>query len=83
MSGQTFSAEYLLGIGEGRALWRVFEQQGIADLETAREALANVEQCLSMGFSADMRESLKGERDFWRHRVKLLAEMRAREGVAA
>jgi hypothetical protein len=77
------SAEYVQGITDARALWRIFERDGIADLQHAREALANVEQCLGMGFGREVRDSLKGERDFFRQRVKLLAETRAREGVAA
>jgi hypothetical protein len=80
---KTVSQAYVMGISEGRALWRTFEAQGIANLETAREALANCETCLGMGFAADARDMLKGERDFWRQRVKLLAAARASQGVVA
>lgn len=77
------SAEYVQGIADARQLWQQFQKDGIADLQHAREALANVEQCLGMGFGRKVRDSLKGERDFFRQRVKLLAEARAREGVTA
>lgn len=80
---QAYTQEYLNGITDARQLWRQFERDGIANLETAREALANVNECLSMGFGFEMRETLKGERDFFRQRIKRLSEMRASEGVGA
>jgi hypothetical protein len=80
---QTVSHAYCIGITEGRAFWRQLEKEGRANLETAREALATSEQCLAMGFGGDIRDSIRGERDFWRQRIKLLAEQRAREGAAA
>jgi hypothetical protein len=66
---QTVSQAYLLGIREGRALLRQFERDGIAGLDTARGALENSRECLAMGFSGDMREAMKGERDFWAQQV--------------
>jgi type VI protein secretion system component VasF len=80
---QTVTQAYVMGITDARALWRQFERDGIANLETARDALKNCEDCLAMGFAGDVREMLKGERDFFRQRVKLMAETRAREGVTA
>ena len=63
---KTISQAYLLGIQEGRALMRQFERDGIPiTLETARSAAANVTECLSMGFAGEMRDCLRGERDFW------------------
>lgn len=74
---QTVSQAYCMGISEGRALLRQFERDGIADLETARRALANCDECLAMGFSGDMRDTLKGERDFWRNQVKRMMAQQA------
>lgn len=80
---QTMTQSYLTGISDARALWAIFERDGIANLETAREALANCEECLAMGFGAPVRDLIKGERDFFRQRVKLLAAARASQGVVA
>jgi hypothetical protein len=74
----TVSQAYLVGISEGRSLWRQFEREGEANLATAKACLATVETLLGESFAGDMREAFKGERDFWRQRVKLLAEARAR-----
>lgn len=80
---QTVTQAYLMGIGEGRAMWRQLESEGRANLETARECLGHVRECLGMGFAGDVAEMMRGERDFWNQRIKVLTEMRAREGVAA
>lgn len=61
---------YLLGISEGRALLRLFQADGIADLETFRAALANAEALYACGFASEMRDTLRGERDFWRAQVR-------------
>lgn len=76
MNGQAVTAAYLLGISEGRALLRQIERDGIAERDTFRAALANVEARLGQGFSGDTGDTLRGERDFWRARL-------AREGKAA
>lgn len=74
MSGQTVTQAYLLGIREGRATLRGLESQGFTvDRQLARDVLANVKECLAMGFSGDMRDMMRGERDFWAGQVKRLA----------
>ncbi len=80
---RTVSQAYVMGISEGRAMWRQLERDGIADLQHARECLGHVRECLAMGFAGDVRDMMKGERDFWLQRIKLLVEQGAREGVTA
>lgn len=70
---QTVSGAYLLGIREGRDLHKQFVADGIATLETFRGALDNCETLLRKGFSGDMRDLFKGERDFWRKQIGKLA----------
>lgn len=61
----TISAEYLLGIKEGRAY---FDQYGGAD---AAEVLANLNSTIK-GFSAStpVGQMLRGERDFWKNQLR-------------
>lgn len=80
---QTVSHAYLMGIQEGRAMWQRLGGEGRADLASARECLGHVQECLAMGFTGEIRDMMRGERDFWQQRIKVLAEMRAREGEAA
>lgn len=80
---QTVTHAYVMGIGEGRAMWQRLEREGRANLDAARECLGHVRECLAMGFAGDIAEMMRGERDFWLQRIKVLAEMQAREGVAA
>ena len=81
---QTVSQAYLLGISEGRAMLQTHERlNGPLSLTDARQFLRNCEDCLGMGFSGETLDCLKGERDFWRLKVKRLAEARALQGVAA
>ena len=79
---QTVTHAYLMGIREGREFWQKMEREGRANLETAQECLGHVRECLGMGFAGDLRDMMRGERDFWLQRIKLLAEQRARESVA-
>ncbi len=81
--GKTVSQAYVMGIQEGRAMWQCLQSEGRANLASARECLGHVRECLSMGFAGDIAEMMRGERDFWLQRIKVLAEMQAREGVAA
>lgn len=80
---QTVTHAYLMGIREGREFWQLLEREGRANLESARECLGHVQECLAMGFTGEIRDMMRGERDFWQQRIKVLAEMRAREGEAA
>ena len=63
----TYTAEYIMGITEGRAFLRQFSP----DLEDMRHLEANCVDALkgyqSGGPVADM---LRGERDFWRNQIK-------------
>lgn len=64
------SQAYLLGIREGRALLRTLQRDGIANGDTFRAALANAQAQLRQGFAGEMRDALRGERDFWRAQVR-------------
>lgn len=81
--GQTVTQAYLLGIREGRQQWRQFERDGIANLETARRALANANECLAMQFSGEMRDYICGERDFYNRQVARLMAANACKGERA
>ena len=74
MGQQTVSQAYLLGISDGRLLLKRFRADGIADLDTFKAALTNCEELLGQGFASDMRDCLRGERDFWRNQVKRLTQ---------
>jgi hypothetical protein len=75
---QTVTHAYLLGIREARSMYRQLQADcGRVDLTIARAMLDNACQCLAMGFSGDVADSIKGERDFWRGQVKRLAVERA------
>ena len=67
---KTITQAYLRGIREGRETLQQFERDGIANLETARAALANCKELLGMGFADEMRDSFRGERDFWKNQIK-------------
>lgn len=62
MNGQTVTQAYLLGIREGRETLAMFQREGMADCATIRAHLAN---CRAKGFSGDMAEFTRGERDFF------------------
>ena len=73
MTGATVSQAYLIGISEGRAEMRQFQRNGIPiDLETIARVLENCAQCLAMRPGDELRESFKGQRDFWRHQLAKL-----------
>ena len=69
MNGQTVTQSYVLGIREGRATLKLFQDNGIACLSVAREALANARARLSSGLSDELREFTQGEHDFWLNQV--------------
>lgn len=62
---QTVSAEYLMGIKEGRER---FEQYGVA---IAHDELENLRSTIK-GFAANtpVGQMLRGERDFWVNQLK-------------
>lgn len=67
---QTISAEYIDGISEGRA---VFNKEG---MQYAKEHLDNL-TATARTFAANspVGQLLRGERDFWKHKVKHHAEV--------
>lgn len=68
---QATSQAYLLGISEGRAALRHMQERGeYQGLPDARAMLATSERLLGQGFAGDMRDCLKGERDFWRNQIR-------------
>jgi hypothetical protein len=81
---QTVTHAYLLGIREARAMHRQLQADcGCVDVTIARAMLDNACQCLAMGFSGDIAESIKGERDFWQGQVKRLMAARAYSAAIA
>ena len=70
MTQATVSQAYLLGISEGRAALRYLQARGEYEgLPDARAMLATSERLLGQGFAGEMRDCLKGERDFWRNQI--------------
>lgn len=68
---QATSQTYLLGISEGRAALKHMQERGdYLGLPDARAILAASEALLGEGFAGDMRDCLKGERDFWRNQIR-------------
>ena len=66
----TVSEAYLIGVSEGRSLLKRLKADKLDSLETRRSALLNVQTRLKMGFGGEMREALRGERDFWKLQVE-------------
>lgn len=63
MAGNVSQA-YLMGIREGREFLKAFP-----DCDPAEE-LAACKAMLAQGFSGDMAEFIRGERDFWKKQVR-------------
>lgn len=61
------TAEYLMGIKEGRA---ILQKHGTADI-SARDRLDNLNRTIK-GFatSSPVGQMLRGERDFWANQIK-------------
>ncbi|WP_244785461.1 hypothetical protein [Cupriavidus pauculus] len=66
----TVTAEYLMGIREGRA---ILEKHGATDISIA-EHIGNLTSTIK-GFSSStpVGQMLRGERDFWMHQQQLAA----------
>ncbi len=60
---------YLVGISEGRTL--LTSMGGKASREDILGILENLRLTLAQGFSGDIRDSLRGERDFWKNQLEL------------
>jgi hypothetical protein len=73
MPEKVYSAAYIEGICEGRRLWKFLTASGELTLEAAQAELDATKRCLRQGFSGDMAEAFRGERDFWAQQVKKLS----------
>ena len=69
---KTVSESYLLGIREGRELFRSCQQRGENIAELAPGFAANAQAQLSRGFGPEMSALFRGERDFWRQQIRKL-----------
>lgn len=65
---KTISQAYILGIKEGRALLKANPDFNRDDMMAI---LDNIKSTLKMGFASDVAEMLRGERDFWKHQLKI------------
>ncbi|PLP96928.1 hypothetical protein [Cupriavidus pauculus] len=76
----TVTAEYLMGIKEGRS---ILNGNGTADISVA-DRLDNLRATIK-GFGADtpVGQMLRGERDFWLHQQKLAVMASRATGPAA
>ena len=63
---KTVSQSYLMGIREGREYLKHFKP----DLDAMQGVLANIKSTLRMGFSGEVGDMLRGERDFWINQIK-------------
>lgn len=67
MAAQTVSAAYVEAITDERQMLRGMEARGEYNgAEDAKAFLSNCEATLRRGFSGEVRENLRGARDFWR-----------------
>jgi len=73
MTDRTVTQAYLLGISEGRAAFRALGPGDDLSAD-ARTTLDILQTLLRQGFAGDMRDCLRGERDFWRNQVKQLSK---------
>lgn len=74
---QQVTDSYLLGIKEGRALYREIRvRHGLVSREDMRALAqlfeANCTANLARGFARELADVFRGERDFWRGQIKKL-----------
>lgn len=75
---RTVSAEYLAGIREGREFLKRFpERDNVEDIKRLIHSCTETAREFSPG---TVKDSLKGERDFWRNRLKLKMCQRSGRG---
>lgn len=65
---QTVTAEYLYGVSSGRAILRA--TPGILPHEIER-LIDTCTDLLRRGFSREIADTYRGERDFWKNQLKL------------
>lgn len=72
-ANRTVTAEYLMGISEGRALLKAWQSEGLADVgELARASLDSLSRlCAQFDAQSPVGQMMRGERDFWRNQAKL------------
>jgi hypothetical protein len=71
---KTVSAEYLMGIRDGQELFDLAKP----DLAMMEKFLANTIAMLEEFATSPVKDILIGERDFWRHMIKLEIEKNSR-----
>lgn len=70
---QQVTDSYILGIKEGRALYReIRAQHRLVTREDMRAFEANCTANLARGFARELADVFRGERDFWRGQIKKL-----------
>ena len=71
---QTVSQYYIEGISEGVSMWKAWKAQGIADAELPAFAQAHLDNIKRTARTFDAQspigQRLRGERDFWRNKLK-------------
>ena len=71
---QTVSQDYLDGISEGRAMLKAWKAEGMADADLPALAQAHLDNIKRTARSFDAQspvgQMLRGERDFWRNKLK-------------
>ena len=65
------AAAYLLGIREGRKTLRFLISQGFTHREAVKHSIETCNGVRALGFSGEMADFNRGERDFFRHQAKL------------
>jgi hypothetical protein len=71
MTNKTVSQAYLLGIDEGRDFMRHCVEAGdTIDRAFIADHIDTIERTMAQGFGGEMRDFMRGERDFWRNKLK-------------
>lgn len=70
MADQTVSEAYVLGIRDERQLLNEAKARGEYDRDFALAVLDSVRQTMRQGFSGEMRDYMRGSRDFWANQIK-------------
>ena len=71
MTNKTVSQAYLDGILEGRDFMRHCVEAGdTIDRAFMIDHIDTIERTMAQGFSGAMRDFMRGQRDFWRNKLK-------------
>lgn len=60
---------YVLGIREGRSLFKQLRSEGSDPVALAPAIIDNIRQTMR-GFTGEMRDTFRGELDFWKHKLE-------------